>query len=98
MEPKLHPAYDYQDGALAAIRASLAAGKMRPMVMSPTGSGKTVIAEHAVALQLLGEAMVRQAVGRVAFVVPRNILIKQTVERFRSVGLTDIGVVQGAMS
>jgi DNA repair protein RadD len=46
-------------------------------------------------LQLLGEALVRQAVGRVAFVVPRLVLIKQTVKRFRSVGLTDIGVVQG---
>jgi superfamily II DNA or RNA helicase len=94
MEPKLHPAYDYQGDALAAIRASLAAGKTRPMVMSPTGSGKTVIAEHAVALQLLGEALVRQAVGRVAFVAPRRVLIEQTVDRFRDVGLTDIGVVQ----
>jgi DNA repair protein RadD len=95
MEPKLHQAYDYQEQALAAIRASLAGGKMRPMVMSPTGSGKTVVAEHAVALQLLGEAMVRQAVGRVAFVVPWLVLIEQTVDRFRDVGLTDIGVVQG---
>jgi DNA repair protein RadD len=64
-------------------------------VMSPTGSGKTVIAEHAVALQLLAESLVRQTAGRVAFVVPRLVLIKQTAERFRSVGLTDIGVVQG---
>jgi DNA repair protein RadD len=94
MEPKLHPAYDYQDEALAAIRASLAAGKTRPMVMSPTGSGKTVIGEHAVALQLLGEEIVRQSAGRVAFVAPRKVLIEQTVARFRAVGLTDIGVVQ----
>jgi DNA repair protein RadD len=92
MEPKLHQAYDYQEGALAAIRASLAAGNKRPMVMSPTGSGKTVVGEHVVALQLLGEALVRQAVGWVAFVVPRLVLIKLTVDRFRSVGLTDIGV------
>jgi DNA repair protein RadD len=97
MEPRLHQAYDYQEGALTAIRASLAAGNMHPMVMSPTGSGKTVIAEHAIAMQLLGEALVRKAVetGRVAFVVPRLELIRQTVDRFRDVGLTDIGVVQG---
>jgi superfamily II DNA or RNA helicase len=95
MEPKLHRAYDYQDGALAAIRASLAGGKMRPMVMSPTGSGKTVVAEHMVARQLLGEALVKHAVGRIAFVVPWLVLIEQTVDRFRDVGLTDIGVVQG---
>jgi DNA repair protein RadD len=99
MEPKLHQAYDYQDGALTAIRASLTAGNKHPMVMSPTGSGKTVIAEHAIAMQLLGETLVRvQAVegkGRVAFVVPRLELIRQTIDRFRSVGLTDIGVVQG---
>jgi superfamily II DNA or RNA helicase len=99
MEPQLHQLYDYQEAALTAIRASLAAGNKRPMVMSPTGSGKTVIAEHAVAMQLLGKTLVRhQAVeskGRVAFVVPRLELIRQTVDRFRSVGLTDIGVVQG---
>jgi DNA repair protein RadD len=95
MEPKLHAAYDYQIDALTAIRASLAGGKTRLMVMSPTGSGKTVIGEHMVAEQLLGEALVRQAVGRVAFVAPRKVLIGQTVERFRAVGLTDIGVVQG---
>jgi DNA repair protein RadD len=65
------------------------------MVMSPTGSGKTVVAEHMVALQLLGEALVKQTVGRVAFVVPWLVLIEQTVDRFRDVGLTDIGVVQG---
>ena len=62
MEPKLHQAYDYQEGALTAIRSSLAAGNMRPMVMSPTGSGKTVIAEHAIAMQLLGKSLIRQAV------------------------------------
>ena len=98
MEPKLHQAYDYQEGALTAIRSSLAAGNMRPMVMSPTGSGKTVIAEHAIAMQLLGKSLIRQAVEgkeRVAFVVPRLELIRQTVDRFRSVGLNDIGVVQG---
>jgi DNA repair protein RadD len=97
MEPKLHQAHDYQEGALVAIRASLAAGNKHPMVMSPTGSGKTVIAEHAIAMQLLGEALIRQAVetGRVAFVVPRLELIRQTIDRFRSVGLNDIGVVQG---
>lgn len=98
MEPKLHQAYDYQEGALTAIRSSLAAGNMRPMVMSPTGSGKTVIAEHAIAMQLLGKSLIRQAVEgkeQVAFVVPRLELIRQTVDRFRSVGLNDIGVVQG---
>jgi DNA repair protein RadD len=98
MEPCLHNLYDYQEGALTAIRASLAAGNLRPMVMSPTGSGKTVIAEHAIAMQLLGETLVRIQVegkGRVAFVVPRLELIRQTIDRFRSVGLTDIGVVQG---
>ena len=36
--------HDHQARALDALRASLLAGKRRPMVQAPTGAGKTVLA------------------------------------------------------
>ena len=77
----------YQINAINKIRASLANGKRRPVVQSPTGSGKTVIAASII-------NMARSKGKRVIFAVPSLTLIDQTVERFRQNGITEIGVMQ----
>ena len=59
----LRPLRPHQERALDALRASLAAGRRRPLLQMPTGAGKTLLAAH----------IIRRALDkgkRVAFVVP----------------------------
>lgn len=79
---------DYQTQAIDSLRMSLAAGKKRPVLMAPTGAGKTVIAAAII-------RMAREKGKRVMFVVPMLSLIDQTVERFAQNGITEVGVIQG---
>src|ERR1700733_2638927 len=66
----------HQERALAELRRSLMSGWRRPLLMLPTGGGKTLIAAHIAAGAL--------AKGkRVAFVVPALSLIVQTLARRR---------------
>lgn len=78
----------HQERALDMLRHSLATGHKRPMIQSPTGSGKTVI----------GTAIVEGALRKgnpVLFTVPFLSLVDQTVERFAEQGIHSIGVMQG---
>jgi superfamily II DNA or RNA helicase len=78
----------HQERSLDALRASLAAGKRRPMLQAPTGFGKTLTAAH----------MIQRALDkgkRVAFTVPALSLIDQTVTAFEAEGVHCLGVVQG---
>jgi superfamily II DNA or RNA helicase len=79
---------DYQTRAIAELRTALGSGSKRPVVQSPTGSGKTVIAAAII-------NMARAKDKRVLFCVPALSLIDQTVERFRQNGIFEIGVMQG---
>ncbi len=75
----------YQDSALNKTRAALAAGNKRVMLYSPTGSGKTTMAE----------AMIRGAVakgGRVLFIANRRQLVAQA-----SAHLTRAGIAHGIL-
>jgi superfamily II DNA or RNA helicase len=78
----------YQQRAIDELRQALGTGKRRPVVQSPTGSGKTVIAAAIV-------NMARGKDKRIIFAVPALSLIDQTVERFRQNGIFEIGVMQG---
>jgi DNA repair protein RadD len=85
MRSELH---EHQKLAEAQLRESLRSGHRRPIIQSPTGSGKTVLAA----------AIVEKALAkgkRVIFTVPKLSLIDQTVERFNEEGIKAIGVVQG---
>src|SRR4051812_1818168 len=85
MNRELH---EHQKLAEAQLRESLRSGHRRPIIQSPTGSGKTVLAA----------AIVEKALAkgkRVIFTVPKLSLIDQTVERFNEEGIRAIGVVQG---
>ena len=57
----------------------------RIIAMAPTGAGKTRIAAKII------EGVTRRGL-KVCFVVPRISLIAQTVESFKSLGLTDITI------
>ena len=76
--------YPYQSEALARVRAELIGGISRIILQAPTGSGKTIMAAQ----------MVKDLVEngqRVIFCVSSLSLIAQTIERFRSEGILDIG-------
>jgi DNA repair protein RadD len=80
--------HEHQKLAEAQLRESLRSGHRRPIIQSPTGSGKTVLAA----------AIVEKALAkgkRVIFTVPKLSLIDQTVERFNEEGIKAIGVIQG---
>jgi DNA repair protein RadD len=85
----LRELFPHQQRALDGLRQSLRAGRRRPMLCLPTGSGKTVVAAHI--------CTGAQAKGnRVGFVVPALSLIDQTFERFLENGIApgDMGVIQ----
>src|SRR3954454_16177367 len=78
---------DDQLHTIEILRGSLAAGHRRPMVMAPTGWGKTLLASHIV-------QMAREKGRRVVFCVPAIDLIDQTLASFWQDGIGDIGVIQ----
>jgi DNA repair protein RadD len=79
---------EYQEEAISTLRQRLLAGKRRPVVVAPTGAGKTVMAASIIKLSLARHR-------RVLFTVPALSLIDQSVERFRQNGIDAIGVIQG---
>lgn len=65
---------DYQHAALDRIAAAFAAGRRAPLLVAPTGSGKTVIAA-----EILRRAV--EAGQRCLFLAPRRELVHQTCEK-----------------
>lgn len=77
----------YQHQAIEAARAALRGGKRRVLVVSPTGSGKTVIAS----------AIIQSAVqrgSRVLFLAHRRELIHQTSAKLTTFGVRH-GIIMG---
>lgn len=77
----------HQERALDLLRASLRAGKRRPMLKAPVGFGKTLVAAN----------IARNAAAkgkRVAFIADAITLIDQTAEEFWKEGIHDLGVMQ----
>jgi DNA repair protein RadD len=82
------PLHLHQERTHALLRRSIVDGKRRPLVMLPTGGGKTRLAAE----------IVRGALGKgkpVAFTVPAVSLIDQTLDAFEGEGISAIGVMQG---
>jgi superfamily II DNA or RNA helicase len=71
-EARLFPLWPEQAKALEMLKGSLRAGKRRPQLQAPTGSGKTVISAHAMTGAI-------SKGNRAAFTVPLLSLIDQTV-------------------
>jgi superfamily II DNA or RNA helicase len=78
-----------QQRLLSAIDLELEAGGRRPMVQAPTGFGKTIVAA-ALARRIC------DAGKRAIFTVPALSLIDQTVEKFFTEGIRDVGVIQAS--
>jgi superfamily II DNA or RNA helicase len=85
---KLRELRPHQERGLEALRRSLLSGCSRPMLMLPTGGGKTRIAAEII-LGALAKGR------RVAVVVPALSLIDQTVAAFEAEGIHCVGVMQG---
>jgi DNA repair protein RadD len=85
----LRPLRPHQARALEDLRRSLLAGHRRPMLMAPTGFGKTLTAAHIIQHAL-------DKGKRVAFTVPSINLIDQTLTAFEAEGIHCLGVLQGA--
>jgi superfamily II DNA or RNA helicase len=84
--PVLRP---YQVAAVAELAAAFSAGHRAPVLVLPTGSGKTVIAAE----------LIRCAVAageRVLFLAPRRELIAQTSEKLDAIGLAHGVILAGA--
>jgi len=84
MPKDLHP---FQQVSVDRINGCIAAGYKNILLVSPTGSGKTVIASHIV-------GRIEKKGRRAVFVVDRLSLIDQTSLTFFSEGI-DHGVIQG---
>ena len=85
----LFPLHPHQIRALDMLKASIRAGKKRPMLHLSTGAGKTIIATHIIAGAL-------EKGNKVVFTVPMVNLIDQSFERFTQQGIDPylIGVQQ----
>jgi DNA repair protein RadD len=80
---------EYQLDALAQVDAAVAAGKRAPLLVLPTGSGKTII----------GAELIRREVARAGsalFLAPRRELVTQTCAKLAAVGVAHGVLLAGA--
>jgi superfamily II DNA or RNA helicase len=87
--PVLRP---YQVAAVEQVFAAWQAGRHAPLLMLPTGAGKTVIVVEIIRLVV----EVVAAAACVLVLVPRRELVGQTVEKLAAVGIAP-GVICAAM-
>lgn len=78
--PELRP---YQVGVIDRVAAEIVAGHRKPLIVSPTGSGKTVIAA----------AIIAADGRRVLVIAHRREIIGQTVAKLYAAGV-DAGIIQ----
>jgi superfamily II DNA or RNA helicase len=77
----------HQVETITKLREYLISGRKRPVIMLPTGAGKTLVAAMIV------EGALAKG-NKVIFVVPALSLIDQTVAAFAAEGIYDVGVIQ----
>ena len=79
---------DYQERILQSTRDALKRGWKRPVIVAPTGSGKTHIATAIV-------EGCNQSGARTLFLAPRRELIYQTLEKFEDAGIESGMIMAG---
>ena len=78
----------YQSKAVNAVWAALGKGFKSPLIVSPTGSGKTVIACILIEMAMAG--------ARVLFLAHRSELISQCANKLREIGIWH-GIIKAGM-
>lgn len=78
--------YPFQEEIISDIRANLKIGKKRALVVSPTGSGKTVMFAHIIS-STLERARAKGINRRLAILVHRQELVEQVSLTLGSVGV-----------
>lgn len=80
---------EHQARSIAALRSSYARGRRAPVLVAPTGAGKTVIGAEVIRLSInLGR--------RVLFNAHREELIQQTANKLAEAGITNIRIIRAA--
>ena len=78
----------YQVDAIERIRNEIRAGNKRPLLVSPTGSGKTVIASH-----IINSAIQRRS--RILFIAHRKEIIDQTSRKLTALEIDHAIIMSG---
>lgn len=78
---------NYQERAIADVRACYQQGRRAPVLILPTGAGKTVVASEIIRLTVARG-------GRVLFLVHRQELLSQSVSKLETAGITDLRIIQ----
>jgi len=81
---------DVQRAMHSGLAQKFVQGKRRPVIMAPTGSGKTKFAGYTI-----HRALTKNQNQRIAFIVPRNSLLEQTYKEFTEFFGFRCGVIQG---
>lgn len=80
---------DYQQRAVDDVRAQFRAGRRAPVLVMPTGAGKTQVAAYVIRSAL-------ERGNRVVFGAGRTELLDQTVDKLHNAGVTDVRVIQAS--
>lgn len=78
---------EYQSRAISDLRAQYAAGRRAPVLVLPTGAGKTVVASSVI-------RSATQRNKRVLFLVHRTELQSQSVAKLEAAGVTDLRIIK----
>lgn len=77
----------YQTRAIEEVRAQYQAGRRAPVLILPTGAGKTVVASEVIRLSI-------SRGNRVLFLVHRAELLSQSVAKLERAGVTNLQIIQ----
>lgn len=77
----------YQLEGLEALRQSIKQGVKRIVLQLPTGGGKTLLSAS------IAQGVISKG-KRMAFTVPRIVLVDQTIEEYAKEGIYDVGAIQ----
>jgi DNA repair protein RadD len=77
----------YQTRAIDDLRTCYQSGRRAPVLILPTGAGKTVVASEVIRMTVARG-------GRVLFLVHRNELLTQSVSKLERAGVTDLRIIQ----
>src|SRR5437016_3556076 len=87
--PPPPPLWPHQQRAIADVDAAVLAGRRAPLLVLPTGAGKTVIAAERIRREVA-------AGGSALFVAPRRELIYQTSAKLDAIGVEHGVLLAGA--